>query len=375
MAGEEQPADRAGLEGPDVSALEVHNWTIPTDQHESDGTLEWDSTTIVVVEARAGGRTGLGYTYAHPTVAEVIRRSLAPLVLGSGSLSVHRTWRHMVQSVRNTGRPGLVAQAISAVDTALWDLKARLLEVPLVQLFDSYRDDVALYGSGGFTSYDTARLQEQMTGWVEDGFSSVKMKVGREPGSDPSRVEAVRAAVGEGVEVMVDANGAYPTQQALALGRAFGELGVTWYEEPVSSDDLNGLRFVREHTPPGMEVTAGEYGYDPWYFQRMLSAGAVDVLQADATRCLGYTGFLAAAELCRAGHVAISAHTAPQLHAHVAAAAPSLRHIEYFHDHVRIEEIVFDGTLAPTGGRLTPGRDRPGHGLTLKRADADRAAV
>jgi L-alanine-DL-glutamate epimerase-like enolase superfamily enzyme len=150
---------------------------------------------------------------------------------------------------------------------------------------------------------------------------------------------------------------------------------VRWFEEPVSSDDLCGLKLIRDRAPSVMEIAAGEYGYDSWYFQRMLEAQAVDVLQADATRCGGITGFMQAANLCQAYHLPLSAHTAPALHMHVGCAAIPVRNLEYFHDHVRIEQMFFDGVPQPVNGELRPDLSRPGMGLELKRADAERFAA
>jgi L-alanine-DL-glutamate epimerase-like enolase superfamily enzyme len=261
------------------------------------------------------------------------------------------------------------------VDTALWDLKARLLGLPLAKVFGQIREEVPLYGSGGFTSYTIAQLQAQLGGWVEQGISRVKMKIGTHPEDDLKRVSAARQAIGGAAELFVDANGAYSRKQALEFAQEFARLDVRWFEEPVSSDDLEGLRLIRDNAPPGMDIAAGEYGYTPWYFRQMLEAGAVDVLQADATRCCGYSGFLAAAELCRAHHLPLSAHTSPALHVPVCCAAPQLVHLEYFHDHVRIEHMFFDGISEPVKGALRPDLARPGNGLALKRRDASRYAA
>lgn len=204
--------------------------------------------------------------------------------------------------------------AISAVDNALWDLKAKLLGVPLVRLLGRVRESVPAYGSGGFTSCDAARLRSQLGGWAREGFAMVKMKVGRNPDDDAARVREARSAIGDAAQLFVDANGAYARKQALVLAAAFADCGVGWFEEPVSSDDLAGLHLLRDRTPAGMDIAAGEYGYDSCYFRRMLEAGAVDVLQADATRCGGITGYLRAAALCEAFNVPLSAHGAPGLH-------------------------------------------------------------
>ncbi len=358
-----------------IERVDVAAYTIPTETPESDGTLDWDSTTMVLVEVAAGGRVGIGYSYAHASAAEIVADKLAPAVRGSDAFAIPDCARAMARAVRNAGRPGVAACAIAAVDVALWDLKAKLLDLPLARLLGRCRAAVPVYGSGGFTSYDVDQLQAHMARWVEQGIPRVKMKVGRNPAADPARVAAARDAIGDDVELFVDANGAYGRRQALVAADAFAQLDVRWFEEPVSSDDLDGLRFVRDHAPAAMEVAAGEYAYDPWYVQRMLQAQAVDVLQVDATRCLGISGFLAGGALCDAWHVPYSGHCAPSVHAHAACALPALRHLEYFFDHVRIEHLLFDGALEPRDGALVPDLTRPGLGLELKRADAARYRV
>jgi L-alanine-DL-glutamate epimerase-like enolase superfamily enzyme len=359
---------------PDVTVerVDVFTFVVPTDEPESDGTLEWDSTTMVAVEIHGGGQRGLGYTYGAPAAATLIGEKLAGLLEGEDAIAVRARWQDMVREVRNLGRPGIAATAISALDIALWDLNARLLGVAVSTLLGRAHDRVPIYGSGGFTSYSVDRLTEQLAGWADAGIPRVKMKVGRQPDRDLERVLAVRKAVGSGVDVMVDANGAYSRRQALALAEEYAELGVVWFEEPVSSDDLDGLRLLRDRAPGGIRIAAGEYGYDPWYFARLLAAGAVDVVQADVTRCLGITGFLEIAGLCHAAQLPLSGHTAPQATAHVAAAVVPLEHVEYFHDHVRLEGRLFDGVLEPDDGALVPDRDRPGMGLEIRWGDADR---
>jgi L-alanine-DL-glutamate epimerase-like enolase superfamily enzyme len=360
---------------PNIDRIDVSAYTIPTDSPESDGTLEWSATTVVVVEARGGGKCGLGYSFADTATARLIADKLAPLLTGGDAMNVQASWLAAVRAIRNLGRPGIASMAIAAVDVALWDLKARLLELPLIELFGRMRDSIPVYGSGGFTSYSIPQLQEQLGGWARDGIAMVKMKIGRDAEQDAERVAAARAAIGPGVELFVDANGAYTRKQALAQAERFAASGVAWFEEPVSSDDLEGLRLLRDRAPAGMNIAAGEYGYDLPYFRRMLDAGAVDVLQADATRCAGFTGFIAAAALCDARSMPLSAHTAPALHAHVCCALAPVRHVEYFHDHARIEHMLFDGALSPDDGALRPDRSRPGMGIAFKRDDAARYAA
>ena len=179
--------------------------------------------------------------------------------------------------------------------------------------------------------------------------------------------------IGADVELFVDANGGYTRKQAVRAGRAMEEYDVRWFEEPVSSDDLAGLKEVRDQLR--VDVTAGEYGFDLTYFARMVAAQAVDCLQVDVSRCGGITEWVRVAAVAAAAGLAVSGHCAPNLHAHVAASVPNLRHLEYFHDHVRIEDLVFDGALSPQGGALCPDQGRPGLGLDFKDSDAQSYRV
>jgi L-alanine-DL-glutamate epimerase-like enolase superfamily enzyme len=359
-----------------IDRVAVSAYSIPTDAPEADGTYRWDKTVLVLVEVAAGGTTGIGYTYADAATARLVHDQFAPLLAGRDALDVPAAWVAMGHAVRNLGRPGIAAMAISAVDVALWDLKAKLLGQPLVKLLGAARGSAPVYGSGGFTSYTVKQLQDQLGGWAKQGIPRVKMKVGAHPEQDLARVKEARAAVGDDVELFVDANGAYSRKQALAFACRYAALGVKWFEEPVSSDDLDGLHLVRDRAPAGMDIAAGEYGYQPLYFRRMLEAGAVDALQADATRCGGITGFLKAADLCESFGLPFSAHCAPALHLHPCCATTAdLRHLEYFHDHARIEAMLFDGVAIPVRGALCPDPSRPGLGLTFKHQDAERFKV
>jgi L-alanine-DL-glutamate epimerase-like enolase superfamily enzyme len=358
-----------------VERLEVSAYTVPTDSPESDGTLKWDSTTMILVEATGGGKRGLGYTYGDVSTGKLIESKLKSVVEGCDAMDVPAAWAAMEHALRNAGRPGVGSMAIAAVDVALWDLKAKLLDLPLATLLGRFHSAVPVYGSGGFTSYSIEQLQEQLSGWVERGIPRVKMKVGREPAQDPDRVRAAREAIGDDIELMVDANGAYTRKEALLFADRFAEVGVTWFEEPVSSDDLLGLRLIRDRGPAGMSIAAGEYGWDLFYYRRMLETEAVDILQADVTRCAGITELLRVDALCKAQSLPFSAHCAPQIHAHACCAMETLVHCEYFHDHSRIERMLFDGSLEPEGGMLAPDLSRPGLGIELKRTDAERYAA
>jgi L-alanine-DL-glutamate epimerase-like enolase superfamily enzyme len=373
-SGSQRERRRGSSQFEPVENIAVSTFTIPTDCPEADGTYEWDHTTVVLVEASAGHHTGLGYTYADAATAKLIYDDLRPVLRDADAMSPPAAYDAMWRQVRNLGRPGICSMGISAVDCALWDLKARMLELPLVTLLGQMREGATIYGSGGFTSYNDTQLCSQLAKWVEQGISAVKMKIGRDADRDRQRVRAAREAIGA-AQLYVDANGAYSRKQALAQAEQFAAQGVSWFEEPVSSDDLDGLRLLRDRAPAGMDIAAGEYGYDIFYFRRMLAAGAVDVQQADITRCGGVTALLQVAALCQAHNVLLSGHTAPALHTHVACAIPAFKNLEYFHDHVRIERMIFDGLPQLAGGELRPDLSRPGNGLELKRTDAKRFAA
>ncbi|MFN2617641.1 MAG: enolase C-terminal domain-like protein [Thermoleophilaceae bacterium] len=362
-------ATRPGVQAT-VERLEVAAYTIPLEEPESDGTLEWDSLTCVVVHAHAGGQAGLGYTYGADSIAHFIRSKLADQVEGADALSPQAAWARMERAIRNFGQQGLGAMAMSAVEIALWDLKARLVGLAFADLLGRFHEEVPIYGSGGFTSYSDTRLREQLAGWVHElRIPRVKVKVGRQPERDPARLRAARQEIGDRVELFVDANGAFDRKQALYWSERYAELGVSYLEEPVSSQDRQGLRLLRDRAPAGLAIAAGEYEWGLPGLHEL--ADCVDVLQADITRC-GVSNVLRADGICRSRSLPFSAHCAPAVSAHVCAAMECARHIEYFHDHARAEQLLFDGVLDPRGGALRPDASRPGLGIELKRADVAR---
>ncbi|HEX2100499.1 MAG TPA: enolase C-terminal domain-like protein, partial [Candidatus Synoicihabitans sp.] len=359
-----------------IERVRVGAFEIPTDTPEADGTLEWDATTLVVVELSAGAHTGVGYTYADAGVGRLIVDRLEPLLREQDGFAIGALWARMFARLRNLGQQGASAMAVSAVDVALWDLKARQLGVPLVSLLGAVRPAIPVYGSGGFTSYSEQQLREQFRGWAELGIERFKMKVGREPARDEQRVRVARAEIGAGAELYVDANSAYTRREARLYAELFADgFDVCWLEEPLPPEDLDGLRFLRGQVPAKLEIAEGEYGYDLDYFRRLLEADAADVVMPDLTRCGGITGFMHVASLCAARRVPLSSHCAPALHVHVGCAVAGLRHAEYFHDHARIERLLFDGAAEPEHGVLQPNLGEAGLGLEFKWQDAERYAV
>lgn len=364
--------ERCGATIDNVSAAA---YRIPTDRPEADGTLAWDSTTLVVTRVSAGNMRGLGLTYSDAACVAVVQGLFALAIAGHESFDIEGCWLAMQRAVRNIGRSGVAGCAISAVDLALWDLKAQQLSVPLAKLLGCCREEVPIYGSGGFTSYSDDQLRSQLSDWaIRDGCRFVKMKIGSDPERDPKRAQVARSAIDDR-ELFVDANGALAAEQALRFAEQTRDLGIRWFEEPVSSDDPEGLHLLRHRLPGGMDVAAGEYIFTLDDARRLLEHNAVDVLQVDVTRCGGITGFLKIAALAEAKHIDISDHCAPAAHRHIACAVPRLRHLEWFHDHVRIEQMLFDGAPAASGGKIAPDFTRAGQGLDFKAIDAARYCI
>ncbi len=358
-----------------ITDLNITVYTIPTSSPEADGTIEWNSTSMILVELEAGGKKGIGYTYANVAAAQVIHNTLKALVVGKDVMQLPAITAAMIRAVRNNGACGIAMMAVSAVDNALWDLKSKVLDLPLALLLGMVKNEMLIYGSGGFTSYEEVELQSQLSNWVTGGIRYVKMKIGQHPEQDIERIKCARSAIGKNTGLFVDANGAYTAKQSVEMAHQFAAYNVSWFEEPVPSDSLEGLHFIRDHMPPAVSIAAGEYGYNLPYFKTMLDAGAVDIMQGDATRCGGISGFLKAGFLCEAYQLPYSSHCAPAIHLHASLALPAFYIAEYFYDHVRIEEMFFDGVAKPVNGVLTPDLTKPGLGLTLKEADAAKYKV
>ena len=371
--GDRRPLATGQVPSARIEDLSVTVCRVPTDAPESDGTLEWDHTTVVLVEACSEGRRGIGWTYGSAACATVVQRKLRDIVVGLPARDVPAAWLAMRRAIRNDGGVGIGAMAISAVDTALWDLAARLAGLPLCNLLGRFHAAVPVYGSGGFSAYDDERLAAQLSGWVAEGIPRVKMKVGRHGDVDERRVRVAREAIGDAAALYVDANGAYSRKEALGWAERYAAHGVSYFEEPVTSDDLEGLRLLRDRAPARMEIAAGEYGYDLPYFERMIAC--VDVQQADVTRCGGITNLLRVGALCSAHAVPLSAHTAPTIHAHACCAVEHVAHIEWFHDHTRIESMLLDGAPQPRDGMLSPDLSRPGLGVEPDRDAIDRHTI
>lgn len=354
--------------------MDVSVYKVPTETPEADGTIDWESTTMVLLKVFAAGKEGMGYSYAPLASASVIHHILMPLVVNRNALDIPGIHYDMVRTIRNSGNTGIAMMAVSAIDNALWDLKAKILELPLCELTGRALDGMLIYGSGGFTSYSDEKLSQQLGDWVTDGIQFVKMKIGAEPEKDPHRISVARKAIGEKAGLFVDANGAFTIKEALQLAETCRQDRIEWFEEPVTSDNLEGLRFIRERSQT-INIAAGEYGYNLPYFMHMLGAGAVDVLQADATRCGGISNFLKAGAMAEAFEIPFSSHCAPSLHLHAALSLSKFYIAEYFFDHVRIEKMFFDGFCNPDEGYMKPDLTSAGMGIRLREKDVKKFLI
>jgi L-alanine-DL-glutamate epimerase-like enolase superfamily enzyme len=367
--------EKSASYSPRVTDSKVSVFEIPTETPEADGTIEWDSTTLLLVEVHADGKTGLGYSYGHRCLVSLIEDLLTRCVKGKNVLNLPEIWGSLGHTVRNNGEVGLTSMAISAIDIALWDLKAKILQVSLSELLGQTRPRVPVYGSGGFTNYSDEKMKAQLQQWTKQGIRKFKIKVGTDPDQDPYRVKKVREVVGDQAELFVDANGAYDFQTALKLSEAFSKFNVTWFEQPIDPFNLDGMRELKRRLPAGMNLASGEYIYDLSDLQYGIENQAQDFIQLDATRCKGFTGFIKGAHACEMHRIPISSHCAPSLHVALGCALPNFKHIEYFFDHGRIENLIFDGVPEVIDGTLTPDLTQPGHGLKFKAQAAEKYKI
>lgn len=329
---------------------------------------------VVLVELTdSDGVTGTGFTYALGggilAVNAIIESLFSDGLIGTVLTDWDRLWFELWSSTHRLGR-GVAIAALSAVDIAVWDLRARIANVPLFRLLGAQREAVPIYGSGRAThSMTTAELVDGALSYVGEGFGAVKLRAGAlTPEEDVKRVRAVREAVGDGVRVMVDCNERLDLATALWLGKRLEELSVFWLEEPLVADDVAGHATLASQI--GIAVAVGEHLQGRFEHVNYLRASAAAVLQPDAPLVGGVSEWLRVATVADAFNVSISPHFLPELHVHLAAAARSCTYVEHF---PLIDELL-EETLAVDGGVVFP-PDRPGHGLLWDRTAIDRFQV
>ena len=322
--------------------------------------------------------TGLGVGIAHPGVRVTIDKTLKSLLIGEDPFAIERLWERMFWRVRSYGRKGIAFCAISAVDIALWDLKAKALGLPLYRLLGPYQERVPIYGSGGWTHFDERELVEEQTGYIERlGVRAVKMKVakdfGRSEREDVRRLAAVRQAVGDEVEVLIDANNGYYAKQAIGMAKRFEDYNVGWFEEPVLADDIQGLAEIARAI--SIPVATGEHEYLKYGFKDLIARGGADIVQPDVGRVGGVTEWMKVAHLAHAFNLPVAPHAFQLVHLHLACATPNLRIVEYLGVSEEGDRVWYTEFPRPKDGWWAPYPDRPGLGLELDPKAVEQYAV
>ena len=313
------------------------------------------------------GLEGLGTGDGGRTAQLLINESLKPLLIGQDPLRIEKLWDDMFWRLRGVGRKGLAFAAISAVDIALWDLKAKYFNVPLYELLGAYTDSVPIYGSGGWTHFSVDELVAEQLGYVERGMKSVKMKVGKDFGQsekeDIARLAAVREAVGDEIEILIDANNGYYAKQAIRMAREFAPYRVGWFEEPVLADDIEGLAVIARAID--IPVATGEHEYSKYGFRELIARGGADIAQPDIGRVGGVTEWMKVAHLAHAFNLPVAPHAFQVVHLHVTCATPNLRIVEYLGASEEFDRLAYTEFPEPVDGMWSPNPDKPGLGLEL----------
>lgn len=348
-----------------IDKLEVKYFEIPTETPERDGTLEWLSTGLVTLELYSGSHKGLGYTYADRATASFLVEHALPYLKGKDESQHFLMLDVLKRKYRNLGNAGVTSMALSAVDIALWDLRASVLNISIQNLLGIRRECTPFYGSGFFLDDNSQDLMRQLEKFQNMGIDSFKMKIGDGFNSDISRMKDMRMRIGDEASLFVDANGYYGHKEALELSREMEKFNVSWFEEPISSDDINGLQFLKDRFPFKVNLVAGEYCYQITDVLRLIESKAVDIIQVDATRCEGVTGAMRASQLAHAYNLPVSTHCAPLLHGNIGLSLENLYISEHFYDHTRIEEKYFTHKGSYIDGAYWPSSDQIGFGWDL----------
>jgi len=349
-----------------IASVEPGHYRIPLPVALSDSThgtmTGFDIVTVRISDQ--DGAEGVGYTYTAASSAAAIHaqieHDLAPLLLGQSADRIETLWQQMWWRVHYAGRGGSASFAISAVDIALWDLKARKCGQPLWRLLGGNDPKVPCYAGGIDLQFPIDQLLEQTRNNLGLGFRAIKMKVGRPRLSeDLARVRTMREMLGEDFPLMVDANMRWSVDEAVRAARGLSELGVYWVEEPTIPDDVAGhARIVREG---GVPIAAGENLHSLYEFAAYLRAGAVTFPEPDVTNCGGVTVFMKVAHLAEAFNLPVTSHGAHDITVHLLAAVPNRSYLEahgFGLDH------FLDHKLAIKDG-FAIAADRPGHGLAF----------
>ena len=349
-----------------IERIETAYYRLPLEPMGDAGHGAIDTEELITLTLHAEGLQGHGYSYTigrgGRAVRALIDEDIAPLLEDQDARDIRELWDFMWRRLLYVGRGGLAAFAIAAVDVALWDLYGVREEKPLYKLIGAGAREIPAYGSGVDLPKPLDGLLRQTEGFLERGYPGVKVKIGRpDPRDDEERVGAVRRLIGDDVDLMVDANMAWTTEEALERGRRLEQFGLYWYEEPIIPEDVAGhARLVGELETP---IAVGESLHSPHEFRRYVDEQAIDVLQIDPITNGGITASLEALEMADAAGLATSSHYTDELSAHLLCASDNPVYLEKhafaLDPYLREPQRVVNGRVRPT--------DTPGTGLRFDR--------
>lgn len=348
-----------------IDRINVAHYKIPLPKVLSDSTHgEIRHFAVVVVRvATDDGVEGVGYTYTvgntgGSAIRHLVEDDLAPLLMGKDPRETERLWKMMWWATHYVGRGGPASFAISAIDVALWDVKATAAGEPLWRFLGGHSPKVKVYAGGIDLDMPLEELREQTAENLEAGFRAIKMKVGRERlGEDIERVAAIREQLGPDIPLMVDANMKWRVDESICASHALADYGVYWLEEPTIPDDVAGhVRIEKEGSLP---VAAGENLHTIYEFQKMIAAGAVSFPEPDLSNCGGITAWMKIAHLAEAHNLPVTTHGIHDLHVSLLAAVPNASYLEA---HGFGLERFIEQPLQINDGFTSPS-ERPGHGV------------
>ena len=353
-----------------IKEVKVHLVSMPVAAGFADATRKVETIGYTIVRVfTEDGLEGFGVTY-HEVGGEatkmLIEKNIAPRIIGKDPFETEVIWQDMFQYLRGVGRKGLMFCALSAVDIALWDLKGKILNMPLYRLWGGNKKQVPVYGSGGWTSYSDEELVEEMKEIVSRGYKMVKFKVGYNGGQSPSRdverVRKVREAIGPDIGIMLDANNCWDAATGARFANRVKDYDIMFLEEPVFADDIPGLRRFKQSTD--MPLASGEHEYTKFGARDLIMNNAADIVQLDGTRAGGFTEMLKVAALTQAWNLKFAPHAMENIHIHLVSACPNALFLERLLLFEELTRNVYDGAPEPVDGYMTI-PDLPGLGLKL----------
>ena len=349
-----------------ITDIQAAHYLIPLPVPLSDsthGTIR--AFEMISVRVRdADGAEGVGYTYTvgagGAAVHALIARDLAPRLVGRDAERIEELWHLMWWTVHYGGRGGAQGLAMSAIDIALWDLRARRQGAPLWRVLGGFDPRVPCYAGGIDLDFPLDALLRQTDDNLARGFRAIKMKVGRPSlREDVERVRAMRRHLGPDFPLMVDANMRWSADEAIRAARAFRELEPVWLEEPTIPDDVPGhARIVREG---GLPIAAGENLHTLHEFRQLIAAGGVTFPEPDVTNCGGVTTFMKVCHLAEAFNLPVTSHGAHDITVHLLAAVPNRSYLEAHG--FGLDALIAEPLRMQDGLAVAP--DRPGHGVVF----------